>query len=125
MGDLTKNFSRYEFECPCCGKDSIDLELVKELQVLRDFMGCPLRINSGIRCDRHNAAVGGSKRSQHLLGLAADVRIPEGQAHKMGTFILCSDFNGIGAYNTFFHLDLRAGTPRTWDRRTRKRKAKT
>lgn len=33
----------------------------------------PLRINSGFRCPRLNAAVGGVKTSHHLLGYAADV----------------------------------------------------
>lgn len=33
----------------------------------------PFSISSGIRCPELNAAVGGSKKSQHLLGQAADM----------------------------------------------------
>ena len=34
----------------------------------------PIIINSGFRCPRVNALVGGVKNSQHLLGQAADIR---------------------------------------------------
>lgn len=42
--------------------------------VRREF-GLPLLISSGYRCPELNKAVGGSARSQHLLGEAADVQI--------------------------------------------------
>lgn len=37
---LTKNFSLYEFECPCgCTAQMIDRELVEKMQALRDKLG--------------------------------------------------------------------------------------
>ena len=45
----------------------------KVLQPLRDAMGKPMRINSAYRGPEANAAVGGSKTSQHMTGEAADV----------------------------------------------------
>ena len=75
MGDLSRNFSRHEFACKCgCGEAEVSPLLIEQLQRLRDYTGEPVRITSGRRCEAHNAAVGGAKNSQHLLGLAADIR---------------------------------------------------
>jgi zinc D-Ala-D-Ala carboxypeptidase len=43
------------------------------LQPLRDSIGMPLVVSSGYRCARLNKYVGGSVRSQHMEGRAADV----------------------------------------------------
>ena len=45
------------------------------LQPLRDAMGHEIKIGSGYRCPRLNAAVGGVSNSQHLNGEAADLCI--------------------------------------------------
>ena len=42
------------------------------LQPLRDAMGHEIKIGSGYRCPRLNAAVGGVSNSQHMNGEAAD-----------------------------------------------------
>ena len=70
------NFTRDEFACPCgCGFDDIDPLIVSTLQRLRDEVQRPVIVNSGCRCRSHNAAVKGSKSSQHLRGKAADIKI--------------------------------------------------
>lgn len=70
------NFTREEFACGCgCGFDEIDPLLVSTLQRLRDEVQRPVVVNSGCRCKSHNAAVKGSKTSQHLKGKAADIKI--------------------------------------------------
>ena len=43
------------------------------LEPARKVVG-PIIINSGFRCSRVNALVGGVSNSQHLLGQAADIR---------------------------------------------------
>ena len=74
MGDLSKNFSRAEFECKCgCGSAEVDPLLIETIQRIRDAAGTPLRVNSGVRCPSHNRRVGGVSNSQHLLGKAADI----------------------------------------------------
>ena len=71
-----RNFKRDEFVCPCgCGFDDIDPLIVTTLQRLRDEVQRPVIVNSGCRCKSHNAAVKGSKTSQHLKGKAADIKI--------------------------------------------------
>ena len=43
------------------------------LQPLRDKLGKPIQITSGYRCPELNAAIGGSRTSQHMRGEAADI----------------------------------------------------
>ncbi len=47
----------------------------KILQPVRDKFG-PTVINSGYRCKKLNTAIGGSKKSQHSFGEAADIEVP-------------------------------------------------
>ena len=44
------------------------------LEVIRKEYGYPIKITSGFRSAKVNAAVGGSKTSQHLKGEAADMK---------------------------------------------------
>lgn len=43
------------------------------LDPLRRLYGRPIKVTSGYRCPRLNAAVGGSQNSQHMRGEAADI----------------------------------------------------
>jgi len=112
MGDLSRNFSRLEFRCPCCGNDGVSVDLVMALQELRDKAGVPIAVTSGVRCDAWNEKVGGSKRSQHILGKAADIVIRGAEpAEAMELAVLVDAFRdgGIGVYpdNGFIHVDVR------------------
>lgn len=59
------------------------------LEPLREFVGGPVVISSGYRCNELNVKVGGVYASQHTLGEAADIRLPrtpytswkDGRAH--------------------------------------------
>ena len=70
---LAPGFKVREFRCRD-GSDvvMIDQTLVVLLQAIREHFGKPVTITSGYRTAAHNAAVGGAKSSQHLLGRAAD-----------------------------------------------------
>ena len=46
------------------------------LQPIRDAYVVPVKVNSGFRHPEVNAAVGGSKTSDHCQGQAADIEIP-------------------------------------------------
>jgi hypothetical protein len=48
----------------------------KVLQPVRDHYGTGVKVNSGFRHPDVNAAVGGSKTSDHCKGQAADIEIP-------------------------------------------------
>lgn len=69
---LSPSFKVREFACKGSDVVLLDDELVVLLQCIREHFGKPVYITSGYRTAAHNAAVGGSKSSQHLLGRAAD-----------------------------------------------------
>ena len=112
MGDLSKNFSKAEFACSCCGQVHVEPTLVAGLQALRERIGKPIHITSGYRCPKHNAAVGGVPKSQHLLGKAADIHVdgmsPAELYHQAAAIPAFHD-GGIGLYpdQHFVHVDVR------------------
>ena len=121
---FSKHFSFEEFECPCCKQCIVTQELIDSLEYLRDALNKPLKITSGYRCEKHNAAIGGEANSQHCLGKAADVLCPSDLT--LDLFYMSADisgkFQGIGVYpndgyqhNNFLHLDVRDNHAR-WSR---------
>ena len=117
---MTKNFKLKEFECKCGCDMPLEvyeniIKLASQLQFLRDYTGRPITINSAYRCPEHNAKVGGSKTSQHLLGKAADITIQSLKPAEV--FVLIEDLidmghmlqGGLGLYEEkgFVHYDIR------------------
>ena len=124
---MTKNFKINEFECNCgdC-KISADvkknlIKLADQLQILRDKVQKPIKINSAYRCANYNDnVVKGAKHSQHKLGKAADIVI-NGMTPNDVHELVCEmvelgqiNFGGLGKYNTFTHVDIRDYSAR-WD----------
>ena len=107
---VSTNFRVREFACQD-GSDPIfiDSELVSVLQKIRNHFGKPVTITSAYRTPGHNKAVGGTTYSQHLYGKAADIKVqgiaPKDVAKYAETLL---DEGGIGIYNTFTHIDVRA-----------------
>lgn len=111
MGDLSKNFSRWEFACRCgCGFDTVDGELLRVLQELRDYYNCRVTIISGCRCVSHNATIPGAARdSQHIEAKAADVFV-DGVSPRAVYLYLDRKYPkkfGLGLYPGRIHLDVR------------------
>ncbi len=116
---LTNNFSKSEFDCSCgCDmpKDVLNnvQKVANQLQMLRNVVGIPIKINSGYRCpDYNDNVVKGAKNSQHKLGKASDITIkdmtPDDVAHLIEQMIDSGDMlqGGLGRYNTFTHYDIR------------------
>jgi uncharacterized protein YcbK (DUF882 family) len=115
---ITENFSLSEFDC----KDGSELptallpnvlDLADNLQVLRDYLGVPISINSAYRSLEHNRKIGGSTSSQHLLAKAADIVVESKTPEQVANIIkyLISEGKmiqgGLKAYNTFTHYDIR------------------
>jgi uncharacterized protein YcbK (DUF882 family) len=110
---LTENFTLSEFACNCgCGIENeyIDniTKVAEQWQKVRDIVGKPLVVLSGIRCIGHNIASGGVEGSRHLVGKAADVTCPGIPSSKLFE-IARSLFRGCIWYkgNHFVHGDVR------------------
>ena len=124
--DLWKDiryFTRAEFKCKCGGKycdgypAEIDMNMVKIADQIREKIGKPITINSGLRCKTHNSNVGGVSNSQHLLGNAADLGCPSGCTPTQMASIaeeIMGDTGGIGIYSWGIHIDTRS-TKSRWN----------
>ncbi|EDA8844920.1 DUF882 domain-containing protein [Salmonella enterica subsp. enterica serovar Typhimurium] len=112
---ISKYFSRREFQCKCgCGQDTVDAELLKILEDVREHFGRPVIINSANRCPTHNKRVGGASRSVHLTGKAADIRVKDVAPDIVHAY-LTSKYKGkygIGKYSSFTHVDSRSNESR-------------
>lgn len=107
-------FQLKEFECKCkkCKGDinvgpGISTRLIEVLNAIRSEVGVSVVINSGYRCPEHNAAVGGSPRSQHVEGTAADIRWKGMDMEDAAILAEQCGADGIGIYETFIHVDVR------------------
>jgi zinc D-Ala-D-Ala carboxypeptidase len=111
------NFSPAEIASRGDSKLMINDTALDKLQALRDRLGKPLIVRSAYRSPEHNRAVGGAKRSKHLIGAAFDIAMEnhdpvvfEAAAQEVG-------FLGFGFYprSGFMHVDL--GPERQWGQR--------
>ena len=121
--DEIEYFTRDEFKCKCGGRFcngypvEIDMNMVKIADEIRNRIGKPIQINSGIRCKTHNANVGGVSNSQHLYGNAADLGCPSGCTPEQMASIaeeIMGDTGGIGIYTWGIHIDTRS-TKSRWN----------
>ena len=116
-----KHFKLEEFPCRCCGSNGT-LQAMGNTKALveavldpaREAYGKPIYVNSGYRCQKHNAEVGGVRNSQHLRGEAADIA-PAGFKFQVSGFknelerlkeiiIKNGKFDQLIIYPTFLHV---------------------
>ena len=85
---LSPNLARWEIACRCgCGFDTITPATVTLFQAIRDYIGRPIRINSGCRCPERNEAVGGAPESYHMQGEALDMQVNGLSSRQLGALI--------------------------------------
>ena len=68
-----------------------------------------MTINSGYRTPAYNKKVGGDSFSQHLYGMAADIRVNGYTPEQVAAYVetLLPNTGGIGVYQSFIHVDVR------------------
>ena len=122
---MTKNFSKEEFDCSDGSEMNIAIyhnmvKVANQLQILRNYIGKPITINSAYRSEEYNASIGGAKNSQHIMGRAADIVVkgmtPLAVHTTIELLIEKGDMlqGGLGLYDSFVHYDIR-GTKARWD----------
>ena len=99
-------FKQSEECCPCCGSGGFLPDFRDKLNKARKIADIPFIINSGFRCPSHNADVGGSQTSSHMIGCAADIKCTDGWSrYKILDALIRVGFNRIGIGKTFIHVD--------------------
>ena len=116
MGDLSKNFSSYEVRCSYgCDASWIRPVLIEKLQHVREIIGKPMTITSGVRCEAFNTEIKGSLVSSHMpglegMGLAVDIAYTTSQARYEMFDVVIKYFRRIGIAvehsGNFIHLDI-------------------
>lgn len=114
---VSDNFLRGEFEV---AKSDVQIhdEIVSITQKIRDHIGRPLYVTSGVRTPEHNLLVGGSATSSHLLGLACDISdnnkgkdMDSAIRHMILSAMLAYGVPRIGIAKTFIHFDIDPAKP--------------
>lgn len=114
--DEIEFFTREEFRCKCGGKycngfpAEMSEDTVRCADEIRRRAGVPLRVNSGLRCDRWNAIQGGVKNSNHRTGHAVDL---SGNISPAKLYAIAQEVHtdkipgrgGLGLYNWGIHED--------------------
>jgi hypothetical protein len=126
MGNLTRNFSDWEFACK--GKCNDDCKAVmmqaafmEKLQALRDLIGRSIKITSGIRCSYYNTTIpGAAQHSWHIprngIACAADIRTSRSREDVLALYAAADHlgFRGIGLYDGRIHVDMRPTKRARW-----------
>ena len=73
--ERSETATRYAIDnsMPETAKANVAVLVDMVLDPLREAWGRPIYVNSGYRCPELNKAVGGSKTSHHMRGMAADI----------------------------------------------------
>ena len=109
---MAAHFSAAEFLCRCARPEcdairDVSPDLLARLERLRERLGRPLVVTSGIRCAWQNQRVGGVDGSEHVLGRAADLAMPtspERYAVIEANFTVPTLFTRLGVGGTFVHV---------------------
>ena len=91
-------------------------ELAAAFERVRYLWGGPLLVSSGYRSPEWNRRIGGARRSQHVEGRALDLspprNSPQGNLVRLRGIVLEAReqgyLQGVGIYNGFVHIDIRA-----------------
>ena len=92
--------------------------LARFLEEVRKILGKPIMVNSAYRAPAVNEAVKGSKSSQHLLGCAADIRVPNMTPDEVVKAIIASNLQYdqlIREFDSWTHVSITndaSATPR-------------
>ncbi|HLO85778.1 MAG TPA: D-Ala-D-Ala carboxypeptidase family metallohydrolase [Nostocaceae cyanobacterium] len=109
-------------KCTRVPEDKIVVENIEKIArvyaEVRDKYGSPLDVMSGYRSPEINLTIGGSKNSQHILGLALDIYPLDKNLRRL--YDVCKAIPsvvglGSGMHRGFVHIDARPGGRTYWN----------
>lgn len=91
--------------------------IAQTLEEVRALVGGPIRVSSGYRSPELNKAIGGSGKSAHLEGLAADITVSGKTPKELAILIRDSGikYDQLIYEGTWVHVGLANGTLRQQD----------
>lgn len=122
---ITKNFHLKEMEINDQKLPEGEIKenaifLLQQLQILRDYLGSPIKIISGFRTEEtqrklfEKDPVGVAKVSQHCRGFAADIKVEGLTTARLADIIFLLEAKrafackpSVGIYPDFVHIDFR------------------
>lgn len=99
----------YAFEL---GGQGLKPEALRAMNEIRIKTGYRWLIYSGYRAPSHNQKVGGASQSQHVVGVAFDVKVPHEKRAKFYRAAKDAGFTAFGWGNNTVHIDM--GPARWW-----------
>lgn len=109
-----KYFTPEEFKCKCGGKycngypAKVQEKLVRLEDDVREHFGRPAHNSSGLRCEKHNAKVGGVAGSRHRLGKAVDFCVEGVSSSKLDAYV--GSLRGVRYHykidGSYVHMDI-------------------
>lgn len=125
MTKLSRSFSEWEFACKgkcssVCEDSRMAPEFIAKLQMLRDRIGKPIAVTSGIRCESHNEKIKGAPNSWHIprdgVCYASDIRAGRSDEEVLRLYAAADSlgFYGIGLYEGRIHVDMRPTKRARW-----------
>lgn len=106
----SKYFSDIDLACRHCRVNGTTQALRDALDAFRVAARVPVIVDDAYRCPEHNRAVGGTPDSQHVMGIAADIRVPGLKAYQLVSIATSiAAINGIGRddFKNYIHVDTR------------------
>ena len=97
-------------KCGRCGgfPKEPNKKLVRLAEVVRQHFDAPVYVSSGVRCEAHNAAVGGVINSRHLDGDAMDYRVEGKTSAQVLTYVKTLPIRYAYAIDeNYVHMDVR------------------
>ena len=111
MADLTRHFSTYELECPCCKEMNTDIGFIHRMDIVRDLYANPISPSSGYRCPHYNQNIAKSGATGPHTQCAIDIPCHGMDFTALLEIAFYMKFKGVGIYQNgdikkrFIHLD--------------------
>ena len=113
------DFAENEWYTSACDHYLMNVDVMHNIQLLRDYMNQPLIITSAYRCAEHPIEAAKIKPGQHSLGLAVDIYVTDSyMAAKIIAYAIKElEVKGFAysKHGLFVHLDWRTGDMVTWN----------